>query len=126
MEFLEVVYFCFLTGNNDMHLKNFSLYSPSGFPVLTPAYDLLNATIVNPSDEDQLALNLNGKKKRIKDSDFIAAFATCGVPEIVFERIKKKYLKLLPAFEEEIDRSLLSEDLKTSYLQLIRTRSGLL
>ncbi len=49
-----------------------------------------------------MALSLNGKKKNIKDSDFVAAFKTCGVPEIVFYRIKKKYLNLLPKFEGEI------------------------
>ena len=126
VEFLELVYFCYLTGNNDMHLKNFSLYSPSESPVLAPAYDLLNAAIANPSDDEQLALNLNGKKKRIKDSDFLAAFATCGVSAIVFERIKKKYLKLLPEIEAEIERSFLSDTLKTSYLRLIQNRLGLL
>ena len=62
VDFLELVYFSWLTGNNDMHLKNFSLYSPAGEPVLTPAYDLLNAAISNPSDDEELALNLNGKQ----------------------------------------------------------------
>ena len=119
VDFMELVYFSWLTGNNDMHLKNFSLYSPAGEPVLTPAYDLLSAAISNPADDEELALNLNGKKKHIKDADFIAAFKTCGVPEIVFERIKKKYLGLLPKFEEEIRLSFLSEELKTAYIELL-------
>ena len=122
VDFLELVYFSWLTGNNDMHLKNFSLYSPAGEPVLTPAYDLLSAAISNPADDEELALNLNGKKKHLKDSDFVATFRTCGVPEIVFERIKKKYMDLLPKFEEEIQRSFLSEDLKASYSDLLHRR----
>lgn len=122
VDFLELVYFSWLTGNNDMHLKNFSLYSPTGEPVLSPAYDLLSAAISNPADDEELALNLNGKKKHIKDSDFIAAFKTCGVPEIVFDRIKKKYVDLLPKFEEEIQNSFLSEDLKASYIDLLHRR----
>ena len=122
VDFLELVYFSWLTGNNDMHLKNFSLYSPAGEPVLTPAYDLLSVAISNPADDEELALNLNGKKKHIKDSDFVAAFRTCGVPEIVFDRIKKKYLDLLPKFEEEIQRSFLSEDLKAAYIELLHKR----
>ena len=122
VDFMELVYFSWLTGNNDMHLKNFSLYSPAGEPVLTPAYDLLSAAISNPVDDEELALNLNGKKKHIKDADFIAAFKTCGVPEIVFERIKKKYLGLLPKFEEEIRLSFLSEELKTAYIELLHRR----
>ena len=122
VDFLELVYFSWLTGNNDMHLKNFSLYSPAGEPVLAPAYDLLSAAISNPADDEELALNLNGKKKHLMDSDFVAAFRTCGVPEIVFDRIKKKYLDLLPKFEEEIQRSFLSEDLKASYIELLHRR----
>lgn len=123
VDFLELVYFSWLTGNNDMHLKNFSLYSPTNEPVLSPAYDLLSAAISNPADDEELALNLNGKKKHIKDSDFIAAFKTCGVPEIVFDRIKKKYVDLLPKFEEEIQGSFLSEDLKASYIDLLHRRT---
>lgn len=122
VDYLELLYFSWLTGNNDMHLKNFSLYSPDGEPVLTPAYDLLNVVISNPADDEELALNLNGKKKRIKDADFKAAFKTCGVPEIVFDRIKKKYSDLLPKFEEAIRNSFLSQELKTSYIDLLQRR----
>ena len=122
VDFLELVYFSWLTGNNDMHLKNFSLYSPAGEPVLTPAYDLLNAVISNPADDDELALNLNGKKKRMKDADFRSAYRTCGVPEIIFDRVKKKYKDLLPKFEEEIQRSFLSDELKTFYINLLHRR----
>ena len=105
-----------------MHLKNFSLYSPAGEPVLTPAYDLLNAVLSNPADDEELALNLNGKKKRMKDADFKAAYRTCGVPEIVFDRLKKKYVALLPRFEEEIHLSFLSDELKASYIGLLHQR----
>ena len=122
VDFLELVYFSWLTGNNDMHLKNFSLYSPTGEPILTPAYDLLNAVLSNPADDEELALNLNGKKKRMKDADFKAAYRTCGVPEIVFDRVKKKYVDLLPKFEEEIQRSFLSDELKTAYVELLHKR----
>ena len=122
VDFLELVYFSWLTGNNDMHLKNFSLYSPAGEPVLTPAYDLLNTVISNPADDEELALNLNGKKKRMKDADFRTAYRTCGVPEIVFDRVKKKYLDLLPKFEEEIQCSFLSDELKTFYIDLLHRR----
>ena len=122
VDFLELVYFSWLTGNNDMHLKNFSLYSPTDAPTLTPAYDLLNSTIINPFDDEELALNLNGKKKRIKDDDFKVAYQTCGVPEIVFDRVKKKYVDLLPKFEEEINCSFLSDELKASYIEILHKR----
>ena len=122
VDFLELVYFSWLTGNNDMHLKNFSLYSPAGEPMLTPAYDLLNTVISNPADDEELALNLNGKKKRMTDADFRSAYRTCGVPEIVFDHVKKKYKNLLPKFEEEIQCSFLSDELKTFYIDLLRRR----
>ena len=122
VDFLELVYFSWLTGNNDMHLKNFSLYIPTCEPVLTPAYDLLNAVLSNPADDEELALNLNGKKKRMKDADFKAAYRTCGVHEIVFDRVKKKYVDLLPKFEEEIQRSFLSDELKTAYVEIMHRR----
>ena len=122
VDFLELVYFSWLTGNNDMHLKNFSLYSPADEPILTPAYDLLNAVLSNPADDEELALSLNGKKKRLNDDDFRAAFRTCGVSEIVFDRIKEKYMNLLPKFEEEIRCSFLSDDLKTSYKNILHKR----
>ncbi len=122
METDEGYEFSWLTGNNDMHLKNFSLYSPAGEPVLAPAYDLLNAVLSNPTDDEELALNLNGKKKRMKDADFKAAYRTCGVPEIVFDCVKKKYVGLLPKFEEEIRCSYLSDELKTAYVELLHKR----
>ena len=122
VDFLEMVYFSWLTGNNDMHLKNFSLYSPKDQPVLTPAYDLLNAAVANPSDGEELALTLNGKKSRIKETDFKAAFRTLGVPEIVFDRLKNKYVGLLPRFREIILSSFLDKDMKAAYIALIENR----
>ena len=122
VDFLELVYFSWLTGNNDMHLKNFSLYCPGESPVLTPAYDLLNAAVCNPDDDEELALTLNGKKNRIKDADFLAAFRTLDVPEIVFGRLKNKYRSLLPKFREAVQSSFLSEEMKADYIALIEKR----
>ena len=124
VDFLELVYFSWLTGNNDMHLKNFSLYSPQDGPVLTPAYDLLNAAVVNPADDEELALTLNGKKKRIGDEDFLVAFRTLGVPENVFARFKKKYIGLLPKFRAAIQQSFLGDRQKEEYINLLEKRLG--
>ena len=122
VDFLEMVYFSWLTGNNDMHLKNFSLYNPQDSPVLAPAYDLLNAAVANPADEEELALTLNGKKKRIREEDFLAVFRTLGVPENVFARIKKKYIGLLPKFKVAIEQSFLSDPQKEAYIGLLERR----
>jgi len=121
-DFLELVYFSWLTGNNDMHLKNFSLYQPKNDARLAPAYDMLNVAIANPADEEELALTLNGKKKKIKDSDFESAFETCGIPAKVFSNLKKKYVKLFPAFCDRIESSFLDEQMKEKYKQLLAQR----
>ena len=62
--YMQLLLFCFVTGNNDMHLKNFSLYRPKADYQLTPAYDLLNVAIANPMDKEELALPLSGKKAK--------------------------------------------------------------
>ena len=63
--FMRLV-FCFLTGNSDMHLKNFSLIETdagSGAYVLSPAYDLLPVHVIMPEDREEFALTMNGKRR---------------------------------------------------------------
>ncbi|MFZ2341206.1 MAG: HipA domain-containing protein [Bacteroidales bacterium] len=69
--YYELVLFCFLTGNNDMHLKNFSMIRSRSGWVLAPAYDLLNVAIILPADREETALTLEGKKKNLSAEDFI-------------------------------------------------------
>ena len=121
-DFYEQVFFNWLVGNNDMHLKNYSLYAPKGKWVLTPAYDLLNVSMVNPKDTEELALTLNAKKKRIKKSDFVRAMETSGISPKVFDNILAKYRKLLPKFNEIIDLSFLEKEDKEIYKQSIASR----
>ena len=121
-DFYEQVFFNWLVGNNDMHLKNYSLYAPKGKWVLTPAYDLLNVSMVNPKDTEELALTLNAKKKRIKKSDFVRAMVTSGISPKVFDNILAKYRKLLPKFNEIIDLSFLDKEDKEIYRQSITSR----
>ena len=121
-DFYEQVFFNWLVGNNDMHLKNYSLYAPKGKWVLTPAYDLLNVSMVNPKDTEELALTLNAKKKRIKKSDFVRAMETSRISPKVFDNILAKYRKLLPKFNEIIDLSFLDKEDKEIYKQSITSR----
>lgn len=120
--FFELILFSWLTGNNDMHLKNFSLYERLGKTRLTPAYDLLNATIINPKDDEELALTLNGRKKKLRREDFIKSAATMGLMEKVVEGLINKYTKLLPKFEAVVQKSFLSTELKEKYLELLKKR----
>ena len=121
--FFETVLFSWITGNNDMHLKNFSLYEPQDGTIrLTPAYDLLNAAILNPKDDEELALTLNGRKKRLKRSDFIAAGETMGIDPKTVDRLIGKYVRLLPRMSEFIGQSFLDEELKNRYNEMLRER----
>ncbi len=120
--FFELVLFSWLTGNNDMHLKNFSLYEAADKIRLTPAYDLLNAAIINPKDDEELALTLNGRKKKLQREDFIKSAATLGIENVIVERLINKYIKLLPKFEAVIQNSFLNAELKEKYGELLRER----
>ena len=105
-----------------MHLKNFSLYEVADMIRLTPAYDLLNAAIINPKDDEELALTLNDRKKKLQREDFIRSAATLGIENVIVERLINKYVKLLPKFEAVIQNSFLSAELKEKYGELLRGR----
>ena len=122
VNFWQVVLFSWLTGNSDMHLKNFSLYAPKGQHVLSPAYDLLNTLIVMPNDPEELALNLNGKKRKISWRDWSAAMTGSGVPEKVQENMRKRFVQVFPQWEATIIHSFLSPALQDKYLALVRSR----
>lgn len=118
----ELLLFCFITGNNDMHLKNFSLYKPQHQNKLTPAYDLVNAAIVNPKDKEEFALTLNGKKANIKYNDFLLFALKFGLTEKYVNQTINTFKRQLPLLHETINQSFLSDDLKTAYHQLIEER----
>ena len=121
--FFEVILFSWITGNNDMHLKNFSLYEPQDCVIrLTPAYYMLNAIILNPKDDEELSLTLNGKKKRLKRHDFITSGLAMGVEQKTIERLIGKYVKLLPEMKKFISNSFLNDELKNKYAELITER----
>lgn len=123
MQYYELVLFCWLTGNNDMHLKNFSIYQPTiGEYRLAPAYDLLNVAIVNPKDNEELALTLNGKKRKLTRHDFETAMLSSGLNAKVVSNIFRKFLRIYPQWEATIRASFLPEDLQEAYWQLIQQR----
>lgn len=122
VNFWEVVVFSWITGNSDMHLKNFSLYKiPLGF-CLTPAYDLLSTLIVMPQDTEELALTLNGKKRKIKRSDFEKAMTASGLNEKVIQNMANKFGKAISKWIDLIDNSFLPNDMKREYKRLIIKR----
>jgi serine/threonine-protein kinase HipA len=123
VNFWELVLFSFITGNADMHLKNFSLLEQLGIGMaLSPAYDLVNTALVNPADEEEMALNINGRKKKLKKQDFIAAMNTLRVEEKQQHNIFNKMEKVLPKWIDLIDKSFLSDEFKEQYKAIIQER----
>lgn len=120
--YLQLLLFCFVTGNNDMHLKNFSLYKPNDAYRLTPAYDLLNVAIANPKDKEEMALTLNGRKSKLRLNDFIQMAKTMGIEEKVMLRIADQMQKALPKWQKIISRSFLSPENQDRYTSLITER----
>ena len=106
-----------------MHLKNFSLLKRNLTYDLCPAYDLVASELVVEGDDEDLALNLNGKKKKIKRKDFEIAMKGAGLEQKVIENIFKKYKKLLPKWAKFIDESFLPDPMKSEYKTLINQKS---
>jgi serine/threonine-protein kinase HipA len=123
VRFYEVTLFSFLTGNADMHLKNFSLIrSSSGDYELAHAYDLVSSALVVEGDDEELALTLCGKKKRLRKSDFYKAMVSSGLPEKTAENILAKFSGLENKWLEFVDNSFLSAEMKDKFKALIESR----
>ena len=123
VNFFEQVLFSFLTGNADMHLKNFSLIRKPGIGnVLAPAYDLVATALVNPADKEDLALTLNGKKKKITGKDFIAAFTTLNLDPKQQENVLNKMTKAREDWMDFIDISFLNKEFKASMKLIVADR----
>lgn len=100
-DFFYRLLFCFVTGNSDMHLKNFSLIKnpETGLTTLSDAYDLLPVNLLMPEDREETALNLNGKKSKLKKIDFMTFANNAGIQEkaalkMISKLISKKDLLL--------------------------------
>lgn len=120
VNFYELVLFCFLTGNNDMHLKNFSMLKSADLNYnLCPAYDLVASELVVEGDDEELALNLNGKKKKLKRKDFLMAMKTSGMNDKAIENVFKKFEKLQDKWHAFIDESFLSDEFKKNYQTMV-------
>ncbi|MCE2993993.1 MAG: HipA domain-containing protein [Cyclobacteriaceae bacterium] len=122
VNFFEQVVFSFLTGNADMHLKNFSLLLTSEGYHLCPAYDLVPTALVVKGDMEELALTLNGKKRKFKRDDFLTAMGQFKLDDKVINNIFKKMQTAWPSWVSCINNSFLSDEMKSDYHQLIEAR----
>jgi len=127
VNFWQQTLFCWLTGNSDMHLKNFSLLaSTKGQYLLSPAYDMLSTAIAMPEDTEELALTLNGKKQKLNRTDFEKAFSQSGLDSKVISNLFIRFEKIVPQWQAFIKISFLSEEQKKKYSTLIEEKIKLL
>jgi serine/threonine-protein kinase HipA len=121
IRFFELALFSFLTGNADMHLKNFSLLTNAANETsLSPAYDLLSTKIAMPEDKEEMALTINARKRKLKRADFDLFAAHLKIPARAIQNIYTKFSNGLAAALACIDNSFLPEKERTLYKALIR------
>ena len=117
--------FCFLTGNEDMHLKNFSVWVQDGVVSLTPAYDLLNTTLVLENAKEESALPLDGRKKKLSKKLWLEYFCKecLQLTEVQIAKVMKELKDAMPLFERLIRQSLLTEQLQLGYQKILQDRA---
>ena len=123
--FWEVVLFSWITGNSDMHCKNFSLLDTGGGEyALAPAYDLLAVLLADPEDSEEMAMSfaVGGEKSGFDRSTFVTAFIQSGIPAAVANKMIERMKGHLPEWEKLIAQSFLPERLKADYCQLLNKR----
>lgn len=128
-EFFIRLVFCFIVGNSDMHLKNFSLIEiteSSGEYVLSPAYDLLPVNANMPADKEHFALTMNGKKTNIHKGDFLKFADTCDISRLTAEKLIENLVRLTPRWLSVCEESLLPDELKKRIKTIITERAEVL
>ena len=126
--FLRIV-FSFIIGNSDMHLKNFSLIETapgSQKYILSEAYDLLPVQIIMPEDTEDLALTLNGKKKKLRKKDFLLFAEKSGISGKTAERLINSIIRKGDLLLNMCGNSFLPEEMKQSLEKLIQERCAVL
>lgn len=127
LKLFRLTIFNFLIGNEDMHLKNFSLIRREDKVELSPAYDLLNTELVLNTKEE-IALPIRGKKNNLKAEDFIDYFGLerLKLPEKSIREELTSFENVMSKWKELISVSFLSESKRTKYQELITKRWNLL
>ena len=128
LKLFRLTIFNFLVGNEDMHLKNFSLIRRGAKVELSPAYDLINTTVAMKNPIEELALPLAGKKSRFKTRDFFEYYARekMNLTDKSIDQIAAVFQENFPAWKKMIDMSFLSKKMKEDYWLLVNRRREVL
>ena len=126
LKLFRLTLFCFLVGNEDMHLKNFSIIYRDDVIMLSPAYDLLNTTIVLLRPEEELALPLNGKKNNLRQHDLIDYFGRdrLQLTDRNLNKVLMELKQLRKPWNALLKVSFLSNTMKEKYLSILDDRFG--
>jgi serine/threonine-protein kinase HipA len=119
MRFFELTVFNYIIGNNDMHLKNFSMWLTDQGWALSPAYDLLNVKIILPKDKEDTALLLGGKKMNFNKGYFDRLGEVLKLNEKQINGVFKRMQKWLPKAIVLIEKSFLTKELKEAYKERV-------
>ena len=124
----KLTLFNYLVGNEDMHMKNFSVITQDGKVTLSPCYDLVNTTIEYKKQDEEIALPLRGKKKHLTRNILVDYFGKerCGLTSKSIDKVLGSITSAMPKWEEMIDISFLSDDMKEKYHTLLETRLNIL
>lgn len=122
LRLFEIVVFSYLTGNNDMHLKNFSMILKNEEWNLSPAYDLLNVNLHLPEDNEESALTINGKKRKLTKSDFVNLGLKLQLTEKQISNTFDRFIKAENIMKQEISNSFLSIENQMKYVDLLEVR----
>lgn len=124
----KLTLFSYLVGNEDMHLKNFSIITEEGKVTLSPCYDLVNSTIEYKKQEEEIALPLKGKKKHLTRNILVDYFGKerCELNLKSIDKVLETISIAVPKWKELIDISFLSNDMKEKYHMLLGTRLAIL
>lgn len=124
VKLLKLTVFNFLIGNEDMHLKNFSLITLDKKTMLTPAYDLLNTTIAQKNTREEIALPLNGKKSNLTKRDLLDYYAIqhLQLNKNVINAVIQEIEEAIPEWHTLISHSFLSKPMQKKYRELLDNR----
>lgn len=123
LRLFELTLFSFITGNSDMHLKNFSLIrNEDDEIILSPAYDLIPTKLLIPKDKEDLALPLNSKKSNLKKKDFDLFASQLGINEIALRKVYDRFFDSFSEMKKFINKSFLSKEMKEKYIALLDRR----
>ena len=124
----KLVLFNFLVGNEDMHLKNYSVIVQNGLVTLSPSYDLLNTSIALKGDLEEIALTLKGKKKNLTRGILVNYFGKeqCCINDKIIDQTLHTIQKAIPSWFDLIEISFLSDEIQTKYKVLLKKRIEIL